>query len=337
MADLVKVWRTLAAAQHRRLDRIAIRRGASEVKRLFDAAHEESLKHLRAQMKRTGGDSFSTHQARQVVVLLQHGEQQLAARMAQETKGVAKEARGEALHSLVANIERLEPEFRGADVRLQIEEAARFWGHESILRRKHAEADVQRARLLAASKPVPQRIEEAFTRYSSDTIADVEKQMALSVLENETPLAAIDRVSDAIDGEWWRAERIVRTESAYAFNEGHREGIEEAATEVEGLGEFWSEYCDEDGEPLDERVAVDSIAMTSQVAYPGGVFVMPPRAPFPDAKGNMKVPNALAGESWPHPPNRPNDRSALLPFSLTWGVPGWIWKDGRRVPIGNRE
>jgi hypothetical protein len=336
VADVAKVWRTLAAAQHRRLDRIAIRRGASELKRLFDAAHEESIKHLRAQMKRTGGESFSTHQARQVVVALQYGETQLAARMAQETKGIAKEARGEALHSLVANIERLEPSFKGAEVRLQIEEAARFWGHESILRRKHDEAEVQRSRLLAASKPVPARIEEAFTRYSADTIADVEKQMALSVLENETPLAAMDRVADAIDGEWWRAERIVRTESAYAFNEGHREGIEEAASEVEGLCDFWSEYCEEDGEPLDDRVAADSIALHAQIVDPGSMFVCPARAPFPDARGNVVVPKSLAGEEFACPPSRPNGREVLTPWAPDWGIPAWRWSGGKRAWVGKR-
>ena len=330
----IREWNAVQAAQHRRLDRLTIRRGASELKRLFDAAHEEAVKRMRAQVKRVGGDSFSSHQARQVVAGLRHGEAQLAARLAGETKAIAKEARGEALHSLVANIERLEPEFKGAAVRLQIEEAARFWGHESILRRKHEEAEEQRSRLLRESKPVPQRIEEAFTRYSIDAIEDIERQLALSVLQNETPLQAMDRLEDAVDGEWYRAERIVRTESAFAFNEGHREGIEEAATEVEGLGEFWSEYCDEDGEPLDERVAVDSIAMTSQVAYPGGVFVMPARAPHPDASGNTKVPPSLAGEEYTCPPNRPNDRSVLLPWAPDWGVPGWRWTGGRRVWVG---
>ena len=90
----IREWNAVQAAQHRRLDRLTIRRGASELKRRFDAAHEEAVKRMRAQVKRVGGDSFSSHQARQVVAGLRHGEAQLAARLAGETKAIAKEARG---------------------------------------------------------------------------------------------------------------------------------------------------------------------------------------------------------------------------------------------------
>ena len=333
VANIRKEWSLIRAQQHARLDRIAIRRGASEVKRLFDRAHDEMMHKLRAHTKHLGIDAYSTHQARMTLALLKTGEAQLAAHMAGETKAVAKEARAEALHSLVANIERLEPEFRGAASRLSIEEAARFWGHESILRSKHVEAGEKRERLLRAGKPVPERIEEAFSRYSIETIGDMEKQLALSVIQQETPLQAMDRISDAVDGEWYRAERIVRTEGSRAFNEGHREGVEEAADDVDGLMELWSEFCDDDGEALDDRVAVDSLALHGQCVLPGHMFTCPPKATHPDAKGNTEVPKSLALEEFDCPPSRPNGRETVVPFCARWGVPGWRWSGGRRAWI----
>ena len=41
---------------------------------------------------------------------------------------------------------------------------------------------------------------------------------------------------------------------------------------------------------------------------------------------------SLVGLAWPFPPNRPNDRSVLSPWMADWGVPGWRYDSGNRVP-----
>jgi hypothetical protein len=88
------------------------------------------------------------------------------------------------------------------------------------------------------------------------------------------------------------------------------------------LMQRWTELVDDaTGRPLDNRVAADSLAMHGQVAPPGGSFLMP-------AAGG-----ALAGQSWTHPPNRPNDRAVLTPWMPTWGVPAWQFRNGRRVNL----
>ena len=141
----------------------------------------------------------------------------------------------------------------------------------------------------------------------------------------------MEAVAETVDGQWWQGERIVRTEMAHAYNLAHKDGMEASAEELPELRQRWEEHCDDSGRPLDNRVGVDSIAMHSQVAPVGGLFTMPGEAPFPDARGRTDVPDSLAGLSWAAPPCRPNDRAVLAPWMASWDIPGWEWRDGRRL------
>lgn len=137
----------------------------------------------------------------------------------------------------------------------------------------------------------------------------------------------IQRVGAAIDGEWWRVERIVATETAFAYNEAQADGMLEVARQdprFRGLLMRWTEKISDAGVPHDKRVAPDSIAMHAQLAPPGGMFIMPP-----DAAAH-KISSTLLHRSWPFPPNRPHDRAVLTPWLPGLGQPGWLWRDGRK-------
>jgi hypothetical protein len=132
----------------------------------------------------------------------------------------------------------------------------------------------------------------------------------------------VQRVADV---EWWRAERIVRTELAYAYSATQRDGI--AATGG-GLYMRWTELVDDVSHAkLDPRVGADSVALHGQVALPGEVFRMPP--------GARGVDESLASGEWEHPPNRPNDRSCIMPWRPEWpeAPPGWRLVGGSKVPV----
>ena len=329
-------FRALAEAHRRALARLTQRRGAVELKALYERATAEMLRKLRASTRHLGTDAFTSHQARMIVAQLREGERILAGRMAGELKGVAREAQVEAATRIISDIEKLEPLFDGAGVRVQVEQAARFAGlrddpKRSILREKRVEAEVEHDRLVRIGETVPRRIENVLSRYSLDTIEKMENNLALSVLENETPLAAMDRLEDFVDGEWWRAERIVRTETSFAYSSEAAATIEEAAEEVDGLMMQWHEYADDDGSPLDDRVAADSLAMAGQVVEAGQPFFCPSTALQPTMDGETQVPKSLAGEWVEAPPNRPNDRATVTAWRKDWGMPGWRWSGGRRV------
>jgi hypothetical protein len=103
----------------------------------------------------------------------------------------------------------------------------------------------------------------------------------------------------------------------------------------------WTEYVDDaTGRPLDARVANDSLVLHGQVCFQpegatfegrstflvGGTggFTMPP-----DGRVNAK----LWGRRYAHPPNRPNDRSRLVPWKPTWGVPAYMVVNGVRMDV----
>jgi hypothetical protein len=307
------LYNQVVSAHRRTLDRLIDRGAAERLKKVYEKAAAEVL----AKLERLGRGSstFTGHHLRLALAQLKAGQLYIDDRMLGELNAATREAQTESLHVLVRDYKKLEKHFTGHAPVLPIEEAARFAGV----------IDKSRGSLLRQHKT-------SINRYGSVTIDKMQEQMALSSMTGETLDGAIDRIHGVVKGRYSAAECIARTEAAYSVNIVHSDGIKEIAKEDPGLAQQWSEFCDPEGKPLDNRVAVDSIAINGQVADPGGVFTMPATAPFPDAKGNTIVPAALVGQSWAVPPCRPNGRETVMPWSPKWGVPGWRYKGGRRVP-----
>lgn len=310
MAPSKRYYKQVLEEHRQRLDRLADRRGLGPLKKLYDDAVAEQEMKLRARV-RGPKDTFTMHQHRFVLAQVKEGQARLAARMAGELGDISREAQKEAVRGLVHDVARLEKEYTGATVELPLEEAARFRG---II-------DKRRTSLLRMH-------EGSMARYGARSVKAVEKELSISLMTGETQDDAITRVTAAVEGEWWQAERIVRTETAWAYNASHKDAIAEAAEDFPDLMMQWEEMVDEEGNPYDDRVALDSLAMHGQVAPPGGLFYMPPTT-----RRGEEVPESLVGGAWEFPPNRPNDRAVLSPWRQEWGIPGWQWKNGRRVPM----
>lgn len=311
-----KVFSQTVATHRNRLEKTLAGHAASKMKRLYDEAQGQLVSKIARTIRAGKGDTFTAYQMRIVQAQLREGQALITKRLAGDMTPLTKMAQEKALTGLVTDVKRLHKHFTGAEITLPIEEAAVFAG---VIQNRAST-------LLRVNQT-------SMARYGVRIVEDVEKEMALSMLKGETPSAVIDTVAEAIDGEWWQGERIVRTEMAYAYNGTHRDGIMEASEQIPELWMRWEEHCDDSGSPLDDRVGVDSIAMHGQVAKPGDQFTMPDTAPFPDAKGRTEVPESLVGLSWDFPPNRPNDRAVLSPWMEDWGVPGWRYVGGDRVSV----
>ena len=304
-----------AVSTHRyRLDKVLAGGAAKKMKGLYDEAQAHLVSKLAKSIQSGRGDTFTAYQQRIVTAQLREGQALIAKKLAGDMEPLSRVAQEKALKGLVSDVKHLHKALTGAPITLPIEEAATFAG---VISRRSSS-------ILRANT-------KSFNNYGVNIVAKVEKEMALSLLKGESPHQAIDAIAAAIDGEWWQGERIVRTEMAYAYNATHRDGIMEASSEIPDLYMRWEEHCSATGEPLDDRVAVDSIAMHGQVTKAGGVFTMPSDAPFPDKKGNTDVPKSLIGKTWMFPPNRPNDRAVVQAWMPDWGVPGWKYVGGKRV------
>jgi hypothetical protein len=308
---MLSVYESVVSAHRRTLDRLIDRGAAERMRNVYDKATAEVLKKLERLGK--GSTTFTAHNLRQALAQLRAGQLYINDQLLGELSSASRDAQVESLRGLVRDYKRLEKHFSGTAPVLPIEEAARFAGvidkGRSSLLRQH---------------------ETSIRRYGSQTIASTQDAMALSMAAGESLHSTIRRVQDVMGGEFWQAERVGRTECAYAANLAASGGIRELSQEVDDLYQRWNEVCGPMGEPLDPRTAVDSIAMHGQVVKPGGLFVMPATAPFPDAKGEVQVGKSLVGQSWQCPPNRPNDRATIEPWRPKWGVPGWEYRAGRR-------
>lgn len=299
----------MALRAHRAtLDRLLDRRSAKQLQKFYDTVQAELAAKLRRAVRAGRKDTMTVLQMRQLLAQVKDGQKQIVKSLASNMAPISLEAQVEGIRQTAKTLATLEKKFTGATLVLPLEEAGTFMGL----------VDQRTPSLVRANAA-------SFARYGADLTGKIEKALALSLASGETPDGAIDRIESVANTEWWRAERIVRTEMAYAFNTAHVDSVAEAAKDLPDLYNRWTEYInDATGQPLDDRVAPDSMVLHGQIALPGHSFVMPP-----DARVSAK----LWGKTYMCGPNRPNDRSVMLPWRSHWGIPAWEWRDGRRVPF----
>ena len=199
---------------------------------------------------------------------------------------------------------------------------ARFY--TSMTGRASALDDPARVRVLAARRlPKVIAMRDAAAAQLANNAQAAIRAVLTGLRPGEVKVGeAIGAAVEAADRQWWKVERVARTEGALAFNAAQEDGIALLAQAHPGLMKRWTELVsDLTGAPLDDRVGDDSIALHGQVARPGGLFVMP---------DTDKAPARMVGMSWSSPPNRPNDRATLLPWHPDWGIPGWVIRGGKR-------
>lgn len=311
MAGVKTTYQDVVQAQRRMMKRLTEQRGVGRVKRLYDAAQLDLAGRLGRNLGR-GDDSFTAHQQRLAMVQIVDAQSDLAAQMAAELGDAARDTSVDTLRQLGEDLTRLQRAYGDPRQVLPIEEAARFWGvidgRKTSLLRQHA---------------------ASMSEYGADLVGTMEEQIGLGRATGQNTSQIIDRVLGVADMEWWKGERIVRTELSWAANATHSDGLGECKEALPDLKQRWLEHCTDGSPPIpmDDRVGDDSIAMHGQVVEPGSFFVMPPESPM-----GKPVSRSLVGKTWSFPPNRPNDRATLSPWRPDWGIPAWEWR-GRRVPV----
>lgn len=312
-------WQRIMLDHARALDRLTGPAQMRRLKRLYDSTVSDLERRLATALHTAIASPRDTMTALQYRVLLAQaraGVATMARKLAGEAGDISHQAAHEAVRGLARTMTRLESRFAGAPVTLPIEQSARFWG-------------IVDDRATSAMR----LHETSMARYGTRLVGDMEEGLGLSLATGESGIDAVDRIVEIADGAEYQAERIVRTESAWAFSGATADGIEEAVVDLPDLMMQWSEHVSPGGVPYDDRVSVDSLAMHGQVTSPGGLFTCPPMAPDGTPMPGEGKPWCLAGKQFEFPPNRSNDRSVLRPFRKHWGIPGWTWKDGQRIAI----
>jgi len=304
------------------LERLTKQRGVAPMLRLIEQAHADLERKVRNLGK--PGETFTEVQRQALLAQYRAMMVQLQPRMVRTLGEASREAQIAGIRDLVKLVALGEAEFEGVVTPLPLEQAARMAG---II-------DADRASLL-------RQHEVSIRTYGVQSIGEAEQFLAQSFMQAKGYAETTSALLSMVEGSRYRAERIVRTETSFAYNAAHATAIDDASELVDGLMRRWTEYVDDaTGRPLDARVANDSLVLHGQVCFQpegatfegrstflvGGTggFTMPP-----DGRVNAK----LWGRRYAHPPNRPNDRSRLVPWKPTWGVPAYMVVNGVRMDV----
>ena len=306
--DPSKAYLLALKRQRATLDRLMDRRGVLALRRYYDKAQDDLERRLHRMARDTRTDPLTPLQAQQLLAEVYAAQRTIALRLHSLYVPVMEEAQLAGVDETDYAITRLEEQLGGGTLDLPLTD-------ETVRR---GIIDGRRFGLVENNKATFQRFGQQLSQTSR-------QQMSVSLALGETATEAIDRLRQSSDEEWWQGERIVVTESARAFNTAHADSIELVGRDIRDMMKRWTELVDDrTGEPLDNRVGLDSMVLHGQVTAMDGVFVMPP---------DPRIKPRYWNNRWASSPNRPNDRSITMPWRPGWGVPGWEWKDGQRVDI----
>ena len=213
MADAL--YQQILAAHRRTLDRLIERGAVERLRAVYTKASAEVLTKLEKLGK--GSATFTAQHLRMSLAQLRAGQIYVDDQLLGELNAASREAQIESLHGLIRSYKRLETKFTGQEPVLPIEDAARFAG---VL-------DKGRASLLRQHAV-------SIKRYGMQSIEQMQDAMSLSLAGGETLDGTISRVHNVIKSDFWRAERIARTECSWAAHAAHSDGIKEIAKEDAG-------------------------------------------------------------------------------------------------------
>jgi hypothetical protein len=206
---------------------------------------------------------------------------------------------------------RADEQFRGVAAPLQLEEAgivdqAVSGVHASILRRLASSGEAIDGADEEAHPAKPGILE----RYGVETLKHFEGVLQKSFLTRKPWGEVRDELTEKSPflqaaPRWW-SERIVRTEVMHSANRAGYEAVRAADDELGDMVKILSGV-------FDDRTAADSYATHGQIRRPSELF------------------HTWYGPML-HPPDRPNDRSLVVPHRVAWPLPPYLtWKTDAQV------
>lgn len=145
------------------------------------------------------------------------------------------------------------------------------------------------------------RYASSMETYSQSLRDKIQRELSLAVLMGATSLQAVNRIDDVMRSEEWRVARIVRTELHNFYNHSKLETMEQVKdSSIPDLKKALIH-------PMDARTGDDSkkLAEINPVVEIGKPFKY-------TWKGEVRV--------FLSPPDRPNDRAILVPYTKEWDV-----------------
>lgn len=279
--------------------------GVARTRRLLEGADRDLQRRLREAVRGPGAGSFTHEQLKATLAQVREVLRDLQGGMKRTIVAGADEVSDAAAAHVVDYLEEAHRAFRVGRQPLALKEAALF-----DVAREGARASVLR-RLASSGEPVAGADDEphpaklgVLDRYGVNTIGNFEEVLQRGIVTRK-PLAEVraELVSKSpflqgAPASW--AERIVRTETMSVYGRASWESMREADDQLGDMVKILSAV-------VDDRTGPDSLNTTGEVRRPDEAFE------YVDYRG--------AHVFFMHPPDRPNDRSVVVPHRLSWGQP----------------
>ena len=140
--------------------------------------------------------------------------------------------------------------------------------------------------------------------WTAEAIQNTERTLSVGTLAGKPLHAIVDDVmgsTGTLEDERWKAERIVRTENAYAHGATKHRAMEEIQEEIDTP--LYKRLVS----TFDDRTGDDSFLQHGQT--------VPLNQPF---SWKHKKRGVWVVTTYMHPPNRPNDREVVIPWDPEW-------------------
>jgi len=278
--------------------------GVRKVSSLYETVRAELEAEL-AGLRRAGKDqSFTAFHLRQVLLQVRDGLKVFQSGLATQLDNNGLATATLAQRHVVSAIKAFEKRFSGAEPVLRLEEAGVF------------------ARVYRGIEPtLLMRYHKLVGNYPMPTIERVRNQLALSMIRGDSVDQTVNRIAakgGIFDHERYRAERIVRTEGAYAYGVTNQRSLHEVAHEVPGLMKRLVAT-------FDQRTGDDSKQLNGQTVPFDHPFVW-----MKPVKGG-----GVERVEYLQPPNRSNDREVSIPWRADYhGAPAHSGPVDPRMPRG---
>ena len=304
------------------LESLADRHGTAVLRKRYNAAVDALLRSLRAQARKSTSRTLDPAMTSTFLPRIRAAKLTIAKALSSDLAKVSKIAQRDGLRSAVDQIERFEEKFANRTVALSLNDAAEM--DEAI--------EQDRA-------PIERNHDQSMMLVMTTLGATLANEIMQSGLRRGTMVFTLDNIEDILDSQFWKIERIARTEVASAYNLGMARGVSVGSKELGEIGLRWCEKVDDKtGKPLDNRVAEDSLVLHGQVAFIG--YDLPSSArTSAQLVGGFEMPRDERvrsdwwGRRYIRPPNRPYDRAVGQPWSSRWGVPAYRMVRGERIPM----
>lgn len=257
---------------------------------IYEDARADLERRLDGLRKKGMDQSFSAHHLRIALVQVNDALKGFSVGMNKHLQSTGRVAGALGQRHLVTAVKKLETTFTGHAPVMQAEQAGVF-----------------RKVFKSVEPSLLNRFKQSEALYTKPVVKKIRDRLALSMVSGDTVDQAVDRVAGVdgvFAGERWRAERIVRTELSYSYHVTQHRAMEEMArTEVPDLKKTMVST-------FDDRTGKDSKEQHMQIRAVNEPFIFH----LLDKHG------ARTGKTIEYmaPPNRPNDRAAMMPWRDGW-------------------